>query len=235
MLIGRPGAGRSAAALAAHRRPPPASCSRSWRWTPPPALGTMPEAVNDPIAVMLWGITPQRLQEWARREDGAPTSCAAPPASPGGRGHRRGSARASTRSPTCATARSSSARSRRRRGRRSSPNQGHRHRHRRRHVARGDRLPRVRPARGRRHGPRDGADPHGPAHPRRRQRRAWSRSSTGTGRPRDGTPHTRPLDGLRAADTPRFGGKSTSLGELLAAGIPVPPGFALSTSAFQAF
>jgi len=47
--------------------------------------------------------------------------------------------------------------------------------------------------------------------------------------------HTRPLDGLRAADTPRFGGKSTSLGELLAAGIPVPPGFALSTSAFAAF
>ncbi len=47
--------------------------------------------------------------------------------------------------------------------------------------------------------------------------------------------HTRPLDGLRAADTPRFGGKSTSLGELLAAGIPVPPGFALSTSAFHAF
>jgi pyruvate,water dikinase len=47
--------------------------------------------------------------------------------------------------------------------------------------------------------------------------------------------HTRPLDGLRAADTPRFGGKSTSLGELLAAGIPVPPGFALATSAFHAF
>src|SRR6185312_10795965 len=40
---------------------------------------------------------------------------------------------------------------------------------------------------------------------------------------------------LRGADEPRFGGKSTSLGELLAAGIPVPPGFALSTSAFAAF
>ena len=47
--------------------------------------------------------------------------------------------------------------------------------------------------------------------------------------------HTRPLAGLRAADEGRFGGKSTSLGELTAAGIPVPPGFAVSASAFHAF
>jgi pyruvate, water dikinase len=46
---------------------------------------------------------------------------------------------------------------------------------------------------------------------------------------------TRPLHALRAADEARFGGKSTSLGELLAGGIPVPPGFAVSTSAFHAF
>jgi pyruvate,water dikinase len=38
-------------------------------WTPPPALGAMPEAVNDPMAVMLWGVTPQRLQEWAESAD----------------------------------------------------------------------------------------------------------------------------------------------------------------------
>jgi len=47
--------------------------------------------------------------------------------------------------------------------------------------------------------------------------------------------HTRPLADLRAADEPRFGGKSTSLGELIAGGIPVPPGFAVATSAFHAF
>jgi phosphoenolpyruvate synthase/pyruvate phosphate dikinase len=47
--------------------------------------------------------------------------------------------------------------------------------------------------------------------------------------------HTRPLAELRAADEARFGGKSASLGELMAAGIPVPPGFALATSAFAAF
>src|SRR3954447_7311879 len=39
-------------------------------WTPPPALGTMPEAANDPITVMLWGITPERLQSWASDDGG---------------------------------------------------------------------------------------------------------------------------------------------------------------------
>jgi pyruvate,water dikinase len=47
--------------------------------------------------------------------------------------------------------------------------------------------------------------------------------------------HTRPLPELRAADEDRFGGKSTSLGELMAGEIPVPPGFAVATSAFHAF
>jgi pyruvate, water dikinase len=45
---------------------------------------------------------------------------------------------------------------------------------------------------------------------------------------------TRALADLRAADEASFGGKSTSLGELLAGGIPVPPGFAVSTRAFHA-
>ena len=48
-------------------------------------------------------------------------------------------------------------------------------------------------------------------------------------------PHTLPLGGLRHGNSSSFGGKSSSLGELLAAGIPVPPGFAVSTSAFHAF
>jgi pyruvate,water dikinase len=46
---------------------------------------------------------------------------------------------------------------------------------------------------------------------------------------------TRALAGLRAADGTAFGGKSSALGELIAAGIPVPPGFAVSTAAYQAF
>jgi len=47
--------------------------------------------------------------------------------------------------------------------------------------------------------------------------------------------HSCPLETLRQADEPLFGGKSTGLGELLGAEIPVPPGFALSTSAFKEF
>jgi pyruvate, water dikinase len=47
--------------------------------------------------------------------------------------------------------------------------------------------------------------------------------------------HTRPLAELRHADSATFGGKSSTLGELIAGGIPVPPGFAVSTSAFRAF
>ncbi len=47
--------------------------------------------------------------------------------------------------------------------------------------------------------------------------------------------YSRLLNDLRLADEPRFGGKSANLGELLAADIPVPPGFAISTAAFEAF
>jgi pyruvate,water dikinase len=47
--------------------------------------------------------------------------------------------------------------------------------------------------------------------------------------------HTRPLNELSGDDAPRFGAKSASLGELLRAGISVPPGFALSTAAFDQF
>jgi pyruvate, water dikinase len=47
--------------------------------------------------------------------------------------------------------------------------------------------------------------------------------------------YTRPLAELRRQDESTVGGKSASLGELLAADIPVPPGFALSTEAFAVF
>ena len=49
------------------------------------------------------------------------------------------------------------------------------------------------------------------------------------------TGYTRSLDRLRREDESSFGGKSASLGELLAASIPVPPGFALSTAAYSGF
>jgi pyruvate,water dikinase len=40
------------------------------------------------------------------------------------------------------------------------------------------------------------------------------------------------LDACRRDDVPRVGGKCAGLGELLAAGLPVPPGFAIATDAF---
>lgn len=33
-------------------------------WTPPPALGTPPALLNDPVAVTLWGITNEQVNEW---------------------------------------------------------------------------------------------------------------------------------------------------------------------------
>jgi pyruvate,water dikinase len=43
------------------------------RWTPPRALGEAPEEVTDPVTIMLWGITNERVREWlgeAGRFDG---------------------------------------------------------------------------------------------------------------------------------------------------------------------
>ena len=33
-------------------------------WSPPPALGPVPEALNDPAVRMLWGITSERIAAW---------------------------------------------------------------------------------------------------------------------------------------------------------------------------
>jgi pyruvate, water dikinase len=40
------------------------------RWTPPPALGLAPEAVTEPVTIMHWGITTDRVQEWLRSTGG---------------------------------------------------------------------------------------------------------------------------------------------------------------------
>ncbi|HEX6453933.1 MAG TPA: PEP-utilizing enzyme [Trebonia sp.] len=33
-------------------------------WSPPPALGPVPEALNDPAVRMLWGVTSERIEAW---------------------------------------------------------------------------------------------------------------------------------------------------------------------------
>jgi phosphohistidine swiveling domain-containing protein len=41
------------------------------RWSPPPALGPIPEVITEPSTVMLWGITTERIREWLTSEDGS--------------------------------------------------------------------------------------------------------------------------------------------------------------------
>jgi pyruvate,water dikinase len=47
--------------------------------------------------------------------------------------------------------------------------------------------------------------------------------------------YTRPLAELQRSDAAEFGGKSANLGDMLAAGIPVPAGYAVSARAFRSF
>ena len=51
----------------------------------------------------------------------------------------------------------------------------------------------------------------------------------------DATSLVRGFADLALADRPQVGGKCASLGELTTAGIPVPPGFAVTTNAFERF
>ena len=33
-------------------------------------VGVVPEAITDPTLIMLWGVTTERVREWARQQDG---------------------------------------------------------------------------------------------------------------------------------------------------------------------
>ena len=39
-------------------------------WSPPPALGTPPDVVNEPFSIMLWGITTDAVEQWLGAQDG---------------------------------------------------------------------------------------------------------------------------------------------------------------------
>jgi pyruvate,water dikinase len=89
------------------------------RWSPPPALGPVPEEITDPLTVMLWGITPERLEEWLS----SGTRIEPPDRDHGLTRTRRGRARVildSTDAGTSSRGRSSSRRPPRRAGRPSS-------------------------------------------------------------------------------------------------------------------
>jgi len=46
-------------------------------WSPPPALGPVPEALNDPAVHMLWGVTRQTIESWLRPAAGEIRGCGA--------------------------------------------------------------------------------------------------------------------------------------------------------------
>jgi len=48
-------------------------------WTPPPALGSVPEVINDPTVQLLWGVTSERLRAWASGGEGDVSGYAASP------------------------------------------------------------------------------------------------------------------------------------------------------------
>jgi pyruvate,water dikinase len=138
-------------------------------WSPPPALGPVPDEISEAFTVMLWGITTDRVRTWLGAGQPRTAPCPACPRRPGcaraSRGHpdvrraARGPARRDPRLPD----------HRPRVGPRVRDDPGRGVRHRRRDEPRGDRLARVRHARGGRHGQRDVEDPHG--RPRARRRR----------------------------------------------------------------
>jgi pyruvate,water dikinase len=69
-------AGGIAPALGPARWPPIVARRKSMieemrRWTPPRALGRLPDEINEPMTVMLWGITTERAREWLGSGNGA--------------------------------------------------------------------------------------------------------------------------------------------------------------------
>jgi pyruvate, water dikinase len=53
--------------------------ARLAEWTPPPALGSVPEVINDPTVQLLWGVTSDRLRAWASGGEGEVSGYAASP------------------------------------------------------------------------------------------------------------------------------------------------------------
>ena len=207
--------------------------SKLGEWTPPPAIGVTPEAVTDPMTIMLWGVTTERVQEWARQQEGGSELNGAA-ASPG---VVEGAARVVRTADQIGDVRDGEI------------------------LVCGSTSPAWAPIFSKIKATVTdvgGVMSHAAIVCREYglpavvgTGRATSQIRTGQTIRVDGTdgvvtwsptrsagdaPSTRGRSSeLRGADEPRFGGKSASLGELLAAEIPVPPGFALSIDAFEAF
>src|SRR5205823_15030612 len=57
--------------------------ARLAEWTPPPAVGAVPQAILDPALIMLWGVTTQRVHAWARETADGSSGLSGTAASPG--------------------------------------------------------------------------------------------------------------------------------------------------------
>jgi pyruvate,water dikinase len=53
------------------------------KWSPPPALGVLPEVITEPFTIMLWGITKETLERWQTPTDETAGSLHGVAASPG--------------------------------------------------------------------------------------------------------------------------------------------------------
>jgi pyruvate,water dikinase len=53
------------------------------QWSPPPALGRVPDDITEPFTVMLWGITSERVEEWLSSGGDGATELRGLAASPG--------------------------------------------------------------------------------------------------------------------------------------------------------
>jgi phosphohistidine swiveling domain-containing protein len=51
------------------------------RWSPPPALGRIPDEITEPITVMLWGITTERVEDWLSSKNRSPALTGTPASS----------------------------------------------------------------------------------------------------------------------------------------------------------
>jgi pyruvate,water dikinase len=52
-------------------------------FTPPPALGSVPDAITEPMTIMLWGITTERVRQWAADDRDSGSTLTGFAASPG--------------------------------------------------------------------------------------------------------------------------------------------------------
>ena len=218
------------------------------QWSPPPAIGIAPEVIQEPFTIVLWGVTNKSLSDWAAVQDvGDPDSITELKGFAGSPGIVEGKARvcrtakdirdlqegeilvAPTTSPSWAPA--------------FRQDQGLRHRRRRGHEPCRHRLPRVRHAgnRGYRAFDQDDQDRNDAQgrwffrcdldHPLTakatdNEQRSWQSKNLARRLAMDSaTPMVCWFQECNKDSVDLVGGKCSSLGELINAGVRVPPGF----------